>query len=106
MTGIDQPKPRKPYRNEDYLRFVRSRACCMCSQDRTDQLAVVPHHFGSRGVGQKCDDYLTVPVCIGCHRMIHDGQLGGPKELREQFMAVAAETLAEYIEERRGKGLR
>ncbi len=58
-----------------YRAFIRSLGCIVCRD-------TVPHnaqssrtevaHIGERGLGQKCSDYETVPLCAGHHRIRHD----------------------------------
>jgi len=64
---VEQPKPPAPARSEPYLRFVRQQPCCACSAPGPSD----PHHFGRRGMGQKTDDYRTVPLCRRCHDRWH-----------------------------------
>lgn len=59
-----QPKPRKPSRSAAYLQHVREHDCCNCGAPGPSD----PDHVGSRGVGQKCSDYETAPLCRDCHR--------------------------------------
>lgn len=58
-----QPKPPKPPRSEAYLEWIRNKPCCNCdAPPRSD-----PHHEGEKGAGQKCSDFLAVPLCRKCH---------------------------------------
>ncbi len=61
---------RKPARAPHYLAFVRQLTCVICGAQEPND----PHHYGSRGVGQKTDDYRTVPLCRRCHDRVHDGK--------------------------------
>lgn len=60
---------RKPYRNKTYLDYVRAHACCACLASPPSD----PHHFmeGGGGMGTKCDDTFTVPLCRTCHTEWH-----------------------------------
>lgn len=51
-----------------YLAFMREQDCCCCRRQGPND----PHHFGERGMGQKADDYHTVPLCRACHDHFHD----------------------------------
>ena len=64
-TGED-PKP-KAYRSQKYLKFIRSRPCCVCARKS------VAHHeqVTGRGTGIKASDYETIPLCEKCHEMRH-----------------------------------
>lgn len=57
------PKDPAPQRREKHLQRVRELPCCVCSAPPPSD----PHHYGRRGVGQKADDYQTVPLCRRCH---------------------------------------
>lgn len=64
-------RPESPARAPHYLAFVRQQNCCRCGADpRSD-----PDHIGPRGMGQKTDDYRTVPLCRRCHDLRHQGKL-------------------------------
>lgn len=55
----------KPHRSRRYLDWVRTQhgACCVCRTNRFEER----HHFGKKGMGQKCSDLLVCRVCKGCH---------------------------------------
>lgn len=55
--------PRAPYRDADYLVFVRTWPCIGCGQSAPCEA----HHAGGHGVGVKADDYSCVPLCRSCH---------------------------------------
>ena len=62
---------KKPKREQDkkYLEWMRLQACIVtepCS------VLVVAHHISAGGMGTKCSDYETVPLCNEHHREIHD----------------------------------
>ena len=57
----------KPYRDANYLKFIRSKPCGVCNR----AVDVEAHHvrkycFGSGG-SQKPHDYCTVPRCFEFH---------------------------------------
>lgn len=54
-------------RSEKYLAFVRGKKCCACGKPAPSHA----HHQGGRGMGQKTDDYRTVPLCGICHHEWH-----------------------------------
>lgn len=58
-----QPKPPKPSRSEEYLEHVRQHDCCNCGAPGPSD----PDHVGERGIGQKCSDFLCIPLCRRCH---------------------------------------
>lgn len=65
-----------PHRDEDYLKFLRSRPCSFCANPAE------PHHgirslagLSPAGMAQKGSDYVAIPVCRSCHTKIHEGTL-------------------------------
>jgi hypothetical protein len=95
------PKPPKPMRSNAYLAFVRQRACMCCLADGPSDA----HHFGPRGMGEKTDDYRTVPLCASCHRHFHDhGTLPGrERHVTEQRFALSMRgLLLEWIDQLEG----
>lgn len=55
-----------------YLEFIRSLVCEACYPcglgDHVQANPTEAAHVGSRGVGQKCSDYETIPLCSYHHR--------------------------------------
>jgi predicted nucleic acid binding AN1-type Zn finger protein len=73
---------------------VRWLRCCVeeLQQTRACDGAVEAHHAGERGLGQKCSDRETIPLCAAHHRQWHDcaGIFSGwSKEHRREFAARA-----------------
>lgn len=62
----------KPVRSAKYLAWIREFNCVVCDAPPPNH----PHHYAGRsgvgGMGEKTDDYRTVPLCWRCHRKIHD----------------------------------
>lgn len=56
-----------PKRDESFLDFVRSMACCVCCAPAPSD----PHHYGRHGMGQKADDRTCVPLCRKDHDDFH-----------------------------------
>lgn len=59
----------KPWRCANYLRWIRTQRCCNCLHPET-----VPHHIigiGYGTMGDKADDFQAMPLCVGCHELIH-----------------------------------
>jgi hypothetical protein len=46
-----------------YRAFIRTLPCVCCGSRRYIECA----HVGSRGLGQKCSDYETLPLCPAHH---------------------------------------
>ena len=62
------PQPKmKTYRSKRYLDFIRSKPCIICARK------AVAHHEAvtNRGIGIKCSDYETLPLCEECHEIRH-----------------------------------
>lgn len=57
-------QPRKGLVIDDaYRAFIRSQPCICCGSRRYVECA----HVGIRGMGQKCSDYDTLPLCSAHH---------------------------------------
>ena len=56
-----------PLRSPAHLRFIRSLPCVVCLRTRAIEAA----HVGRRGLGQKCSDLDTLPLCSAHHREQH-----------------------------------
>jgi hypothetical protein len=60
-----------PHRSRAHLAFVRGQRCAVCPCP-----AAEAHHAfrraGGGGVGLKGCDLLAVPLCVDCHRELHD----------------------------------
>jgi len=66
------------------------------------------HHWGDKGMGQKCDDYDIARVCRACHRKVQGKRrskliLRGEIEIIEAMERDAIDLLKEYVESRRRK---
>lgn len=83
------PKPQKRstrWRSQAHTGFVRSFCCAMCGSTTNIEAAHVRMGSGT-GMGQKPDDWRTVPLCgglhsnadeeLGCHNVQH--VIGEPK---------------------------
>lgn len=98
-----EPRQGKERRLEDpeYLAFIRHQPClvpgCRCRP-------VEAHHYGERGLGQKCRDDETAPLCWFHHRpWWHDrGHLPGmtPEESRELIKSTGQKLRARWESER------
>jgi hypothetical protein len=68
------PKRASRWRSQAHRDFIREFACCMCGSRANREVAHVRMNSGA-GIGQKPDDWRTVPLCAGPNSNI-DGQLG------------------------------
>lgn len=100
-AGVPVPKD-PPGRSEPYLAFVREHACCSCGAAGPSD----PHHYAPKGqgggMGMKCSDMRTVPLCRLCHDHFHSkGYVPGRFMAREThllFMETQVSLLVEWIE--------
>lgn len=76
LTGIRLFDHRKPARAKHYLAFIRKFPCIICESP-----IVEAHHHGRHAMGEKTDDYRTIPMCHKHHMHYHSqgftGDLGG-----------------------------
>jgi hypothetical protein len=58
------------WRSQKYLDWVRKQPCCVCEFPEAEA-----HHIKGvgnfSGAGLKADDILAIPLCMACHRFIH-----------------------------------
>ena len=92
------PKPRKPIKDPEYLKWVRSERCLFCGE----YVAGNAHHvrFGhSAGIGTKPDDYRTIPLCSSCHDDAHNARV--PAHVgREEILEWMLKSVIEYFVEK------
>lgn len=55
-------------RDARYLAWLRTQPCAACAAPPPSEAS----HHGPRGMGQKADDDLAIPLCRRCHRSWHD----------------------------------
>jgi hypothetical protein len=53
----------KPGRDPKYLEWIRTQCCLICHDGPVEAA-----HVGERGLGQKCPDRETIPLCAEHHR--------------------------------------
>ena len=77
------PKP-KTFRSKKYLAFIRSKPCCVCAAHPPSQA----HHesITGRGMGIKCSDIETVPLCATCHGECHSKFIYWDDEIPQNYM--------------------
>lgn len=74
MTSLRQRAPRE--RDERYLSFVRTLACCVCrapapSEAAHVRMACLEHGKEYTGKGEKPSDRYCTPLCRDCHARQH-----------------------------------
>jgi hypothetical protein len=60
-----------PDRSPEYLAWIRTLGCVVCSRVSGGATAVEAAHtnvLGPRGIGQKTSDFSAIPLCSGHHR--------------------------------------
>lgn len=58
-----------------YLIFVRSLGCIVCrDKGNLQETRTEAAHCGDRGLGQKCSDRETIPLCAWHHRIGPESQ--------------------------------
>ena len=65
-----QPR-RGPDRSPEYLSWIRTLGCAVCSRVSGGATVVEAAHtnvLGPRGMGQKTTDFSAIPLCSGHHR--------------------------------------
>lgn len=98
--GTSAPVPKSPpSRSTQYLAYVRQQPCCSCATPGPSD----PHHWAPTGrgggMGLKCDDLRTVPLCRVCHDSWHQhGCLPGRSvdESREMFLVAQVDLLVAW----------
>ena len=91
----------KPTRVTDpaYLTWIASLPCCVCGN--TDG-TVIYHHVEAGGMGSKCSDRLTVPLCHNHHTGDEGVHTLGKKTFAARFgidlKAEAMRLAARYID--------
>ena len=65
-------RPRRgPDRSPDYLAWIRTLGCAVCSRVSGGATVIEAAHtnvLGPRGLGQKTSDFSAIPLCSGHHR--------------------------------------
>lgn len=86
-------------KDNEYLEFVRGKPCVFCGSPG------IPHHFGlgnqGKGMGTKCDDTYTVPLCQMHHDWIHNGKAGISKEKLFDIFLKHRDRLMKLFNERK-----
>ena len=58
-------------RDKQWLEWIRQQQCVECCKHGPSE----PHHckgdLNLSGMGMKAPDYLSMPLCMECHQLIH-----------------------------------
>lgn len=60
----------RPFKNRTFLEWAKHTGgiCCICRHLKGDFVeAQELHHYGEKGMGQKCSDYRVARLCRSCH---------------------------------------
>jgi hypothetical protein len=90
----------RPTRHSDYLRFIRRQPCVICGRTWGIESA----HTGQRGLGQKADDMLALPLCREHHRTGNTAYHKLGKRFWSRHGLNRAELIAELQELYRAQG--
>lgn len=83
----------KTVRNERYLGHIRTLPCCVCRRHDAEA-----HHVDTGGLGIKCNDTRSIPLCHACHTKCHSlGKLTFQERERVDFKVIQIECLERYI---------
>lgn len=55
------------FRSRHYLDLCRPRLCIECGAD--DGTIVPAHRNHGKGIGHKCSDAWSIPLCVRCHAL-------------------------------------
>lgn len=78
--------------------------CSVCRWTRGEHVpAVELHHYGDKGMGQRCDDTWVTPLCLECHRRYQGKRFlafvrAGEYEVLAAMQRGNIELLAAYVE--------
>lgn len=100
-----EPKRASRWRSTAHRDFIREFACCLCGSRGNREVAHVRMNSGA-GMGQKPDDWRTVPLCagpkanideqLGCHNRQH---IIGEPEFWREYCAKHGQTVEHLIDE-------
>jgi len=85
---------RSPHRDARYLAWIRSLPCMICHTTITCD----PHHIVTGGVGQKCSDYWTVPLCRKCHDRVHAEKATWALRMHKAALGCLSEFIAATLQ--------
>ena len=74
-----------PARDRMYMKYISEMSC----EGYPDDCGIKPvqvHHVGRHAMGQKTDDYRTIPLCYKCHNNWHKNYSGEDKEYYSDLM--------------------
>ena len=78
-------------KSEKYKEFIRSKPCCVCGWG--EYAKCEPHHVYAGGMGMKCSDLKTIPLCTFHHSLLHST---GKKTFANMFNLNYEELIKRY----------
>lgn len=66
------PPQKEKLMSKKYLDFVRTLPCINCGKYPPSEAHHIKGIGHFSGVSMKASDILTMPLCTGCHRFLHD----------------------------------
>lgn len=85
--------------DEPYKHWIRTQACVVCRLYGIvrRQFGPVEHaHIGGRGLGQKCDDRISLPLCQWHHRLGPQSYHASVKRFWIHWHLDRSQLVAEY----------
>ena len=83
-------RPAKTKAAVEHLRRVKALPCGLCGAAAPSD-AHHPRCFA--GMGEKCSDWLVIPLCRLCHSNFHDGDRALWRIYKKDEPAILAETI-------------
>jgi len=79
MSGLRQRQPvKRDKARKEYMAWIAQLPCVVDGREPVEvaHIRMGDVELGKRptGTGEKPDDYWTVPLCAGCHRLDNDAQ--------------------------------
>lgn len=90
-------RPQIP-RDPKFIEFVKHKCkCCVTGYYCEFDSMVEVHHYGKRGLGQKCSDYEVVPLLWYLHRKAQEmTREAFEKEFNVNFAEISKALVEEY----------
>ena len=88
------PKP-QTFRSKKYFDFVKTLTCVISDENCMGD--IIPHHCEAGGMGMKCNDTRTIPVCVHHHDEVHRGSESFFKKYCLDMWKCIAETIEKFV---------
>lgn len=87
----------------EYINEIRLKPCAFCFREGPSD----PHHYGPGGMGTKCSDYRTIPLCRAHHDEWHSTRKIAPFDVERtklELLKSQVTSLVEWIERLESRG--